>query len=87
MAKTTKVSVSGGMATIHIGMKLSANYQTTDIQVGLSLPVIPNESADAALTRVHREVDAYFLKAAPRVVDAVNKVRNKVKNKDRHGKE
>lgn len=85
MSKTTKESVSGGMATVHVGMKLSANYQTTDVQIGLTLPLEPGEGTQAALTRVHREVDKYFAKAAPMVMETVAKVRASQKTKERHG--
>ena len=55
MAKTmTKVTkIEGGSVSIGMGIKFSSNYNSTDFNMQITLPIQPGETPADAATRVH----------------------------------
>jgi hypothetical protein len=55
---TTKVE--GGMVTVSMGIKISANYNSESFDVGATLPIRPGESENEALERTRAIVTDFF---------------------------
>lgn len=89
MAKTSKPKVEGGSVTFSMGLTVPGGtaYSSIRVDAGMTLPIQPGETPDAAADRVCSEVmDAFNLRAQPaasKLNDALTGFSNKSKTPGR----
>ena len=78
--KTVTKSTEGGTVTVNCGLRLSANYQSADFNIGMTLPIEPLEDPEDALVRVHQQVEMYFNNVASGAFESLDAKMSDVKS-------
>lgn len=50
-----------GKVFVSMGLKLSANFQTGDMNIGMEQQVLPGETTEQAMQRVFDQVQSFFI--------------------------
>jgi len=58
--KVTKAVVEGGTVTVGMGVRLSANFNSLNFDIGATLPLKPGEAPEKGLERVKSLVHGFF---------------------------
>ena len=69
-----KVDNEGGTVSVHVGLKLVANYQSEDFNVGATLPIQENETVMEAFDRTEKLVSGFFEETHNRVFDDLTNI-------------
>lgn len=83
--KKSTASVAGGMVSVGLGIRMSADFQSAAYDVGLSLPINEGESVEEALSRVHAEAnkgaDSTMVEQMDRLATDISSIKKAFKDK------
>lgn len=86
-SKKVSVDDAGGTVSCHLGIKLGASYSSADFNVGATVPIQPNESAEKAFDRVSALVEGVVDEKADAAIDNLwKKIQKHKEEKERKSK-
>lgn len=73
------IRIGNGTVYVGLGLKISQNFQTTDFNLGVNLPIADGEEASDAVDRVHETVSKLFADKADPSFDMLGRLLNRRK--------
>ncbi len=84
--KVLTVDEQAGTVSFTLSLGKSANFQSSNCSLGVTIPILPKETVQDAMVRVQALVEKHFTDNVPDALALVDQVRERAKNVGRHGR-